>query len=302
MVVAITPQNIVQGLPLLQWRGLEPPPYDMAPVDVKHSQAERKFPYIDGAGHDNTGRDPLNLDFRLFFINTLAIRSGTRLFPDLFEAWKDALLDGSSGDLRHPIMGPIRARVSSFDIEVDANKSLAGAIINVTFIETLDNPADQIQFQPLENNITELAVAADSALSDAGIVFPEGGPSNLASFLQQLEGLAVSAAFVANGLVNQGLGLIEQLIDTIDAVNSVDVFAARDVLTQLYSGLLDAQEKIGAGTSRRTTVISLPFTTTLSDVANDNSQNTVEDLMGLNTALLRSPSIPANTAIKIYTE
>lgn len=297
----ITPHNVLLGLPLLQWRGIESPPYDLANFRVKHNQSPRRFPYVDGAGHDHTGRDEIPMSFRLHFINTLAPGAAVQLFPDLFEQWQEALLDGSSGDLRHPIRGPLRARVQDFEVDIDAKKSMAGGWITVNFTDTLDDPAEQTQFQPLENNITALAEAADSALEATGIEFPEGVGEPLADLLQQTEGFLFSSTLTIGGVINQVKGQIQQVVDTLDAVDNAANLAARDVVTQLYGALLDAQDALGAGTSRATSEVTFSFVTTLTAVATE-VDNTVEELMGLNTGLLRSPSIPAGTAIKFYTE
>ena len=297
----ILPQNIINGLPALQWRGLDAPPYDIAPIEVSHTQAERRFPYIDGAGHDHTGRNPVKFTVRLYFINTLALEASTRLFPDLWEQWRAALLDGSAGDFRHPLLGPLRARVVSWNAELDANKSLAGVMVNVNWTETLDDPSQASDFQPLENNITALAVAADSALEAIGPVaqFEEGPP--LADLLQQAEGFAFSTSLTVGGVLNQAKGVVGQTIDTLDAVDSAVVFAARDIHVQLYSAILDASEKLGAGTSRGTGFREFPFSTTVSAVATATG-NVVADIMTLNRDLLGSPVIPAGTSVKFYTE
>lgn len=297
----ITPQNIITGLPPLQWRGLDAPPYDIAPISVKHTQSERLFPYIDGAGHDHTGREPIQMNVRLHFINTLALESSPRLFPDLFEQWKEACLDGSAGDLRHPVLGPLRARVVDFAVDVNARTSLAGATMTVTWVDTLDDPAQETEFQPLENNITALSVAADSALEEVEIEFPTGTGDPLADAIQQVEGFITATANTVNGIVNQVSGQIEQLVDTIDAADNALDFPARDTLVQLHGALADVSLRLGAGTSRATSETTFPFATTLSAAASELG-NTTQDLMTLNLALLRSPSIPPNTPIKFYTE
>lgn len=297
----ITPTNILNGLPPLEWRGLTAPPYDITPINVTQTQSERLFPYIDGAGHDHTGRDPIRMTARLHFINTLALEASPRLFPDLYEQWKDACLDGSAGDLRHPLLGPIRARVIDFAVDVNARQSIAGVTMTVTWVDTLDNPAEETEFQPLENNITALATAADSALEETDIEFPTGTGDPLADALQQVEGFITSTVNTVGGVVNQVSGQIEQLVDTIDAADNALNFPARDNLVQLYGALLDASDRLGAGTSRATSETTFPFATTLSAAASELG-NTTNELMTLNLALLRSPSIPPNTPIKFYTE
>lgn len=294
----ITPLSILLGLPPLEWRGLSAPAYDTAPMSVTHSQAERKFPYIDGAGHDHTGRDPLSLTARIYFINSL---NGETAFPEQFEAWKAALLDGSAGDLRHPAIGPVRARPASFSVTLDAKLTIAGAILDVTWVETVDDPSQASDFEPLQANAAASAAHVDSQLEAIGAPFPEGGPSNLADLFQQVEGFISSAGASVNGLVNRALGTIEAMTDIVETLDRATAFPALDGLKSLYSQTLDIAFSIGAGTSRATSQRTFPFATTIPNAATELG-NTTQELMGLNLALLRSPSIPANTPIKYYTE
>lgn len=296
----ITPQSVILGLPALQWQGLDAPPYDIAPISVRHNQSERKYPYVDGSGHDNTGRDPIQLTARLHFINTLALKSPVRLFPDLFEQWKNELLFGGAGDLRHPILGPVRARVVSWDVDLNANQSLAGAVVNVTWVDTIEDPAVVTDFQPLENNITVMALAADSALEKAGIDYPDGIGQPLADLLQQAEGFITLNANTLAGVVNQARGTIDQLVDVVSAADNALNFAAKDILIQLSMALVDLANK-AVITARATSQVTYSFPQTCDAVAR-NVGNTTAEIMELNVSLLRSPQIPPSTAITYYTE
>jgi prophage DNA circulation protein len=291
------PSSILLALPLLKWRGVTWQYYDAAPVSVTHSQAERVFPYVDGAGHDNTGRDPIKMNFRLMFYNTLTPSA----FPSLFEQWRDLLLDGGPGDLVHPILGPMRARVMSFDIVADANQTTAGVSVNVTWTDTVDNPAAATNFSPLQLNATTIAQTADSQLSDAGIDFPEGGPANLADLFQQVDGLIFSATLSIGGLINQAKGTIAELVDRVEARDDPALWAIRTNLITLYDATLDIQDRLGAAAARQASTSTFPFPTTFGRIARETG-NTVGELMTLNQSLLTAPQIPAGTPIKFYAD
>src|SRR5262245_51552162 len=87
--------NVIGQLPELTWRGLDPVPVEDASYDFSHDQAERRYPYVDGAGHDHTGRGPIRFTARLLFHNTLQ----ADLYPHTWEEWRAALFDGASGEL-----------------------------------------------------------------------------------------------------------------------------------------------------------------------------------------------------------
>lgn len=292
-----TPASILFGLPLLQWADVDAPPYDIAPISVTHSQAERRFPYVDGASHDWTGRDPIIMNTRLYFMNTLQVGA----FPDLWDKWRPNLLDGRVRDLRHPILGIVRSRVTAFDAEVNANQTLSGITVNVSWVESLEDPAEAANFQPVFLNPARLAAAADSALDAVGINFPEGGPANLADLFQQIDGFIFSANSAINGLINQAKGTITTIVRQIEFANDPSLHAPLGILKQLYATTLDLEINLGGLVSRSTSTVAFPFPSTFEAIARE-TKNTVVELMSLNLALLKSPQIPPAAVIKFYTD
>src|SRR5580658_10043969 len=111
--------TITRDLPALKWRGMLAPGYDVIPFKWRNRLAPRKYYGVDGDAHDPTGRDSFaGLSARLYFVNTLVpqLSGGLgRLFPNYWETWRDQLMDGAAGDLEHPVLGPIRARVADVD-------------------------------------------------------------------------------------------------------------------------------------------------------------------------------------------
>src|SRR6516225_3627286 len=97
---------------------------------------------------------------KLYFHNTLE----KDLYPLTWESWKQALFDGSSGDLIHPDLGTIRARVLKGSVRLVA-ESRAGVTVEVTFTETVDDP-DKINEFDNPNataSLQDAAAAADAA-------------------------------------------------------------------------------------------------------------------------------------------
>ena len=95
------PNNIIAQLPLLSFKGLEAAPYDDVSFGWSHTQVKRLYAYIDGAGHDNTGRDPIGTTANMFFLNS----PPEDAFPDLWNQWRDVLFEGSLGQIVHPGLG-----------------------------------------------------------------------------------------------------------------------------------------------------------------------------------------------------
>lgn len=291
----VHPNRAIQGLPLMTWRGLRSPPYDTASFSFSHQQAEKRFPYIDGAAHDWTGMDPIPFDFQLYFLNSLE----PRLFPDLWERWRVALFDGSPGELRHPLVGVVDAVVQGGDVKLVA-QATAGIVVSVKFTQTILDPSEKVQFDALEVGLKALAQQADEWGQAVDVPFPDG---ELATSFEDLVGQIESAIGLAKmqaiALINKALGTVATVIKTVKALESHVTWPYTGALISLYNGLLDLRAEVGANKARATTSVTYPTLVTVEQVAADHG-NTVGEVMQLNLQLLRRPTIEAGTAIRVY--
>src|SRR5690606_24066848 len=98
---------------------------------------------------------------------------GVVLFPTVFNEWLERLLDGSAGNLEHPIFGNRRARVMRGSVPLVADVR-DGVIVDVTFVETLDEPEQLIPFSGPDVSAEAAAIAAQTACDEAGISYPDG--------------------------------------------------------------------------------------------------------------------------------
>ena len=289
------PHVAIQGLPLLKWRGLEAPPYTMATFRIAHIQARREYARIDGVGHDNTGRDAIPMTFQLWFINGLDNRND--LFPELWEQWFAALDDGSPDELLHPLLGPIDARVENFGADVDSSKT-GGVICQVNFTDTVIDPtAFRIINLPLFT-LSEIGAAYAGEVADANLNFPDGSsPLDLLNVLGQIEGFAFSITNSIDGLVNKANGIVSRSIDLIEQAQEHSLYAAIDLLQQIWSLLSDIAERSGSLINQAVGSATTDVATTFSQIARERS-NTVEELMQLNVELMSAPLIPAGTPFR----
>ena len=99
----------IGNLQEITWGALTAPCIETS-FDGGHDQAERKYPYVDGAAHDNTGRTPYSIRATLVFNNTIA----SDLLPARLEKWLDALENGKIDGLSHPVLGNMFARVMTW--------------------------------------------------------------------------------------------------------------------------------------------------------------------------------------------
>lgn len=289
------PNQAIYGLPLMTFRGLRAPPYDIANFAFSHSQAEARFPYRSGARHDWTGLDPIPLDFKLYFVNTLEPQA----FPELWEKWRAALFDGAPGVLRHPLLGIMDVVVMSGDVSLVAQVT-AGIVVGVKFSQTVIDLDDEKPIAGAEVAIAQLATQADEWGAAVGISFPSG---ETATSFEDLIGQITSAIGLAKmqalGLITQAMGIVQDVAKAVADLQSHVTWPYTAVLGKLFSGLLDLRDTLGVTVSRVTKTVFYNYDTTIDAVAADQG-NSVKDVMSLNLTLLRSPIIPAGTTVKVY--
>jgi hypothetical protein len=298
--------DVIGQLPELKWRSLVPVPVEDASYDFSHDQVERRYPYVDGAGHDHTGRGPIKFTARLLFINTLQ----EDLYPHTWQDWRAALFDGSAGDLVHPELGTVRARVIGGSVKITAH-SRAGVAVEVTWIETLDNPDKApADFAALSISLQAAAEAAETACSALGIAYPKvKNPStgSVPEAIKRIEGQLFSADPRVVGAIDQVVGGIRQMQDAVAAAETstnhlrsrLHTWPALWALQLVEQGLLELVDR-AQKSARPVTLFMLDRSTTLDAFARTVG-NTVAEVVELNPTALGKPSIPAGVTLRFYT-
>jgi prophage DNA circulation protein len=302
--------NIIAALPELKWRGLRTPPYDLVTFEFENELASRSVAYLDGEIHDDTGRRSFPMTARLYFVNTLGEQ--TRLFPELWEEWK-ANLDGAAGELVHPVLGPLRARVKGAKGEVRSTLR-SGVIVDITWIETIEDPAIGDFLGVLEADPATLAAATDAAGAAFGITYtayapvrPSGAtiptvgtapPTSLLQAYNQIKGSIFSAKLTINGALAQLVGTVEAMADAAEGLNDPTAWPLVDTLFQLWTALRDQMTRL-ARAARATAAVVLANDTTL-DAFATRVGNTLNEVMGLNLQALRLPSVRRGATLRYY--
>lgn len=283
--------DVILSLPLLRWRGL-PAHCESAPLHGQHDQAERRVPYRDGAGHDHTGRAPYTTQVRLWFVETIGS------YGDL-PAWLEAVEDGSSGELLHPLRGKFQARVLTWDIDLNASNR-GGVPMDVTFTETVDDYDDIKALGTLDISPSDVAEAAEQACDALGIEYPDGqNETSITEGLDAIEGGITSAGLSVGGKINQVSGAINSMISTVEDLDDPMAWPALDSLMLLQSTLADLGRKAEKLAPRPTATKRTQNDTTIDAIASSVG-NTTAEIMGLNLALLRSPTVPKGSTFTYY--
>lgn len=287
--------NVIPSLPPMTWRGIVAPPYDMASASGAHQQAERRFPYIDGASHDNVGRDPFQMPFTLYFLNSLR----DEVFPDLFLEWQGAfVLDGSSGELAHPIWGKTQARPVSWTIDLSSQRT-SGVVMEVVFVETFDESPPGVM-ATWDVSLVTLAEAVDAGMAALGIDWPTGErTTSLADLLKQVQGAVFSTRLTITGMANQALGTLDRIIDDLDDITDHKKWSVQSNVKELRNRVVDFKNKFAAK-SRKTYLEEIVTDSTIDGLV--RSHNTVADLIALNPTLMSRPIIRKGTTVMFFAE
>lgn len=286
--------DVIAGLPELRWRGLRAPCV-LAPLRGAHDQGERRVPYRDAAGHDHTGRQPYVVNAKLLFIETIELGAFTENLP----RWLPALEDGTSDKLIHPIRGPIRARVLSWEIDFNSS-SRAGVVVDVQWTETVDNFEDGAVLSKLDLDPSQVAEAADAAMASVDIDYPDGlGETSLTDGYDQVKGGLFSASLSISGKVSQFTGTISGIIEDVEALDDPEAWQALDNLLTMWGLMKDLEEKAERAFARATATLVTNSDTTLDAIATQVG-NTTGEVMGLNLKLLASPRVPRGSFVTYY--
>lgn len=290
----VAPAQVIYALRPLKWRGLTVF-IESAPVNFSHSQAERRYPYIDGAGHDWTGMDPLECPVRMYFLETV----DPGAFTKKWTVWRKALFDGTSGDFEHPVLGKFRARVKGGTIAFAA-QTTAGIIVDATFVSTVDNIDQPNKFKDPQPSGVEVAKAADAAASAYGIPWPSQKlDTSLEGAFKALETGLWDAQVTFAGYANQIVGDIESMISAAEALTDPMSYPVYDNLVHAWELTRDAIDKAQKDL-RATGSRIVQNDTTIAAFAAEVG-NTEAEVAQLNYALLRSPIVPAGTPVNYYT-
>ena len=291
----VLPHSVIYGLPVMTFRGLLAPPYDVAGFGFSHSHGKRRHPYFNGAAHDWTGLDEQQLPFTLYFLNTLEPDA----FPDAWNEWWTELQNGEPGEMVHPLLGTRQVVVRSGDVQLTA-KSTAGVVVSVEFSTTVLDPDEEQKFAPVKVNVAELAAKAVAEINNAEIILPsEESAVSLLDAVDMISGLFYQMDLAMVGVINQAQSIVENILDFITGLGQHNHYKAVDALVTLWAGLKDMGKQIGVQQARAVGSALLTRDTPLDVFARDRG-NSLSDVIGLNPSALEFPVVPKGAMLKYY--
>jgi hypothetical protein len=287
--------DVISKLPELIWRGLKAP-CDVGAFDVEHTLPPRRYPYVNGEGHDNTGRASIPITATLFFLSTVQEDA----FPTLWNSWLPVLLEGDEGELQHPVLGSIKARVQRWKANLTAQVR-SGFAVDVTWLETISDPASETIFGLVDPGLASTAEAAEAAAASLGIVYPPGRPTtSLLGAIRALQNLRFLAELTANIVASQILGAVSLMTDLAEAHTDHTAWVAVDLLQNVWLQLHDIATSSAKLLPRPVAKRRLQRDTTLDGFAS-SVNNTLDDMAQLNPFALRFPIVSKGTTLAYFT-
>lgn len=306
---------LFESLVGLKWRGIALP-YTQTKLTLRQDLVQHKFADRDGAHVEGTGRAPLQFSARLPFYNT--IEPGVSdtwqqpLYPQQFILFLAACADRTTGELTHPELGIIKAKCEVCDVVWDA-QARAGVEVDVTWIESTDAPDDvAVKFAEVS---PAASVAQDAADFDANIatalneVTQPNSPFNFGVALPSTFTDMVNSLQAINNypsLLNRQLsGKIAAISHAADVVHQSAENTKSALAWPLENGV-QAMKAAVAGIQQLilTKQKNILFYKTPRDQTMSAISSAIPaplgDIITLNSALVESPVVPANTQVRYY--
>jgi prophage DNA circulation protein len=301
--------DVILRLAPLKWRGIS---LYVSQIETpfSHRQIARPYPYVDIPSHDHTGFEGVRPTATIHFLNT--IEPG--MYPDKWLEFRAAVFDGSSGPLEHPDLGEITARVADGSLRITA-QSVAGITCTVTWVQTRDEVEDVVEFGTPGGESEEAAEAADEALAELDLDYPDGEPdTSLEGTIGAVEGGIFSLGQEIGGAINQAKGTLNKHLDALDLIGQAFRFAdpatrdanagntartvAETAILMMYGGL----GKMADDAAKKARPVSVYFVKTPTPLAALATQlgNSIDEIITLNTSVAASPTVTAGAKIVYY--
>ena len=303
--------DVVSQLPQLTWDG-RPAFCSSLETSGGNRLAQRMYPYVSGAAHDNVGADPLRVRGTLHFLNGIP-SGGEPLYPSQWSKFRDRL-DGEIRTLAHPDLGEIRARVVDWSYAISP-ASVSGVTVQVSWEQSLEDLDEVVSFATASVDAKVAAAAVSEAMKKLGIAYPTGAPKgDLVGAVTGVLDAGFSIATDIQGEINKINGALDRIESSLErtmkAIETTDqaaidaivgaperwiLQAGIDNLRAIFSQAL----RVSQAKARRTVVYVATTDTSVAGLALA-LKNSVQDLIGLNPGITASPVVAKGTPVRYY--
>lgn len=294
-------------------------PVNNVNLTIKHVQIAHKFLHQDGALVETIGADPLIISADCIFFNTIVpAKSETwiagELYPTVYQEFITAMSDGFTvRTLVHPFWGELQVKPLQADLVMNASIR-DGEIVQCQWIVTRERDSEN---ETAAEAITILqtckkeAQELDDALNPPPDILNLETPPSFSDFMNGIQGAIDS---VDRGIrsvqntFNEPLNQVNKVIDACRRVNDTAVSSIQQT-AQLFKGALKTLEKaadtitLSQTDNKFVLTLILSEDATLAEIRNFpqvSENNSIGDLLRLNSSLTKKSIILAGTQVKYY--
>jgi hypothetical protein len=300
-----------------QWKGVAFPSSE-DDIEIRQDLVIHRFADRNGAYVEGQGRHPLQITARIPFLNY--IYSGTNetwpqgaLYPYQWRLFIAQCLEGTSGTLQHPELGPLNCKIDLAK-STWSGKVRGGVWVQAVWVESDDTQADQLgqdlssaspignltaTADDLDENIQTLAAAlAAQANPLPALGFPF---TDLASALLSVTD---SGTILQKEYQGRAANILYQADQVQDALDRSPVIGPMS--WPIYQGLQRIKDAAYAAQAQPAIAGRAPVLTKLLAKDCTHAQAaficgaTIDDYLVLNAALLGIPVLPAGTSVSYY--
>lgn len=299
-----------------QWRGVGFPSIE-DDLEIRQDLVIHRFADRNGAYVEGTGRHPVQVTSRIPFLNHIFASPNETwpqgaLYPYQWRLFLQACLEGTSGTLQHPELGPLNCKIDLAKTTWNA-KVRGGVWVHAVWVESDDTQADQLG-QDLSNASPIAALTANAVDLDANIATLDAALTAQQNPLPPLDFTFDTLASAVVGVIDsttivekEAQGRIANIVYQADRVQtSIRMSPIGPLLWPIYqasSRLKDAAYNTaltppvaGAGPVATKQVAK---DCTLAQAALFVGAN-ITDFILLNYGLVGTPVIPAGTTVSYY--
>lgn len=301
------------------WKGVSVP-VSTFEQDVRQDLVVHKFVDRNGAYVECTGRHPVEITAEIPFLNTIYSAANESwaqgaLYPYQWRLFLKACLEGTSGILQHPELGPLNCKLQSART-VWSGKVRSGVIVRASWVESDDTQADQLgQDLSSASPITNLVASADDldaqiATLQAAVALQQQPLPPLQYSFSQIGSQIAGVIDTTTVLEKQFQGMTDNLIFQCNEVEeALELQSAASPLNwpifQNCERLKDAAYALKAAPAVVSTGVGVLTTLTLQKdstfgQAIAQTKSDPATFIRLNYALVGQPVIPAGTAVQYY--
>lgn len=294
-------------------------------TDITQDLAIHKYPDLDGARVENTGRNPITVHATAIFVNTITPSAkeswieGT-LYPNVYQQVITSALQRQTGTLQHPFIGQFSAKLASAHSVIDAGFR-GGEMLDLQFIETINDDNILTQIQSTAPQVTSTAATLDTQFSDltsAQLLLlnqygfnPDVMASILAGFaiastieliFANITNAIISGNFpqpIQSILINTALQQTNALIDACSKSNDNSLANLVNASWLYLSQMQSFYQQFNGSQTKQISIFVTQKAMTLSGIANVIGTD-LTSIMTLNPSLLGFPVIKPYSKIRYY--